>query len=42
MNNAELAKKKLAFIHEHLAAGRNVYIASALKVWKLSKSTPIW
>lgn len=31
------ATRKLAFIHEHLAAGRTIYIATALKAWKLSK-----
>jgi hypothetical protein len=32
-----LANRKLAFIQEHLAAGRTVYIQTALRTWKLSK-----
>jgi hypothetical protein len=34
MNTAE---RKNSFINEHLAAGRTVYIQTALRTWKLSR-----
>lgn len=32
-----LADRKLAFIKEHLEAGRTVYVQTHLRTWKLSK-----
>lgn len=33
----DLANRKLAFITEHLSAGRSVFISTHLRTWKLTK-----